>query len=88
MFRADGAIEAAVAAREAGKIRFIGFTGHKSPHILRRMLEMDFDWDTCQMPINVLDAHYRSFQKEILVSTGSLSWIATMPMDQGKFPLH
>jgi predicted aldo/keto reductase-like oxidoreductase len=66
VFRADGAIEAAVAAREAGKIRFIGFTGHKSPHILKRMLEMDFDWDTCQMPINALDAHYRSFQKELL----------------------
>jgi len=66
VFRADGAIEAAVAARDAGKIRFIGFTGHKSPHILKRMLEMDFDWDTVQMPINVLDAHYRSFQTELL----------------------
>jgi predicted aldo/keto reductase-like oxidoreductase len=66
VFRADGAIEAAVAARDAGKIRFIGFTGHKSPHILKRMLEMDFDWDTVQMPINALDAHYRSFQKELL----------------------
>jgi uncharacterized protein len=66
IFRADGAIEAAVAARDAGKIRFIGFTGHKSPHILKRMLDMDFEWDTCQMPITVLDAHYRSFQKEIL----------------------
>ena len=66
IFRPDGAIEAAVAAREAGKVRFIGFTGHKSPHILARMLAQDFDWDTCQMPVNVLDAHYRSFQKETL----------------------
>ena len=66
IFRPDGAIEAAVAAREAGKVRLIGFTGHKSPHILARMLAQDFDWDTCQMPINVLDAHYRSFQKETL----------------------
>lgn len=66
IFRADGAIEAAVAARKAGKIRFIGFTGHKSPHILQNMLDQDFEWDTCQMPINVLDAHYRSFQREIL----------------------
>ena len=62
----DGALEAAVAAREAGKVRFIGFTGHKSPHILLRMLEQDFEWDTCQMPINVMDAHYRSFQREVL----------------------
>ena len=66
IFRPDGAIEAAVAAREAGKVRFIGFTGHKSPHILARMLAQDFDWDTCQMPVNVLDAHYRSFQREAL----------------------
>jgi predicted aldo/keto reductase-like oxidoreductase len=62
----EGAIEAAIAARDAGKVRFIGFTGHKSPHILQKMLDMDFAWDTCQMPINVLDAHYRSFQREIL----------------------
>ena len=66
IFRADGAIEAAVAARDAGKVRFIGFTGHKSPHILARMLAQDFEWDTCQMPVNILDAHYRSFQKETL----------------------
>jgi len=66
IFGPDGAIEAAVAARKAGKIRFIGFTGHKSPHILKYMLAQDFEWDTCQMPINVLDAHYRSFQHEML----------------------
>jgi uncharacterized protein len=66
IFRAEGAIEAALAARQAGKVRFIGFTGHKSPHILQKMLDHDFAWDTCQMPINVLDAHYRSFQREIL----------------------
>jgi predicted aldo/keto reductase-like oxidoreductase len=66
IFQSGGALEAALAARQAGKIRFIGFTGHKSPHILQRMLDQDFDWDTCQMPINVVDAHYRSFQKEIL----------------------
>lgn len=66
IFRADGAIEAAIAARQAGKIRFIGFTGHKSPHIMHKMLAHDFAWDTCQMPINAADAHYRSFQKEVL----------------------
>ena len=66
IFSSNGAIKAAVAARQAGKIRFIGFTGHKSPHILQKMLAQDFDWDTCQMPINIMDAHYRSFQCEIL----------------------
>lgn len=66
IFQADGAIEAAVAAQQAGKIRFIGFTGHKSPHILQKMLAYDFAWDTCQFPVNVPDAHYRSFQTEFL----------------------
>ena len=66
IFADDGAIEAAVAARQAGKIRFIGFTGHKSPHILLKMLERDFEWDTCQFPVNVADALFRSFQKELL----------------------
>jgi predicted aldo/keto reductase-like oxidoreductase len=66
IFRAEGAVEAALAARQAGKVRFIGFTGHKSPHILQKMLDQEFPWDTCQMPINVLDAHYRSFQLQIL----------------------
>ncbi|MBI1294787.1 aldo/keto reductase [bacterium] len=66
IFGAEGAIEAALAAKQAGKIRFIGFTGHKSPHIMHKMLAQDFAWDTCQMPINAADAHYRSFQKEVL----------------------
>jgi len=66
IFAPGGAIEAAVRAREAGKVRFIGFTGHKSPHIFRRMLDQDFPWDTCQLPVTVMDSHFRSFQKEIL----------------------
>ena len=66
IFANGGAIEAAIAAREAGKVRFIGFTGHKSPHILLKMLEQEFDWDTCMMPVNVMDAHYRSFQHNVL----------------------
>ncbi|MFP6753214.1 MAG: aldo/keto reductase [Pirellulaceae bacterium] len=63
---ADGALEAAEAARKAGKVRFIGFTGHKHPDILLRMLSMGFDWDTCQLPINVADYHFRSFQRLVL----------------------
>jgi len=61
-----GALEAAIAARDAGKVRYIGFTGHKSPHIHLKMLQHDFDWDSCQMPINVPDYHFRSFQREVL----------------------
>jgi len=61
-----GGIKAAVEARQAGKVRFVGFTGHKHPDIHLRMLAKPFDWDTSQMPINVLDAHYRSFQKDVV----------------------
>ncbi len=66
IFGPGGAIEAALAARQAGKVRFIGFTGHKSPHILLRMLQQDVEWDTCQLPVNVMDAHYRSFERQVL----------------------
>jgi predicted aldo/keto reductase-like oxidoreductase len=60
------AIEEAAKAREEGKIRFIGFTGHRWPHLLKQMLDREFPWDTAQMPTNLLDYHYRSFTKEIL----------------------
>jgi aryl-alcohol dehydrogenase-like predicted oxidoreductase len=61
-----GALRAAEEARRAGKVRFIGFTGHKDPSHLLKMLATPFAWDTVQMPINVLDAHFRSFQKLVL----------------------
>ena len=62
----EGAIEEAIEARETGKIRFIGFTGHRWPHLLQEMLAKDFCWDTIQFPTNLLDAHFRSFTNEIL----------------------
>jgi predicted aldo/keto reductase-like oxidoreductase len=70
IFAPGGAIEAAIAARQAGKIRYIGFTGHKDPAVHLRMLETaqkhSFHFDTVQMPINVMDAHFRSFTKEVM----------------------
>jgi len=60
-----GGLKAAVEAQKAGKVRFIGFTGHKDPRIHLKMLAKPHAWDTAQMPINVMDAHYRSFQKEV-----------------------
>ena len=70
IFAADGALEAAVAAKQAGKIRYIGFTGHKDPAVHLRMLETaqkhGFHFDTVQMPVNVMDAHFRSFTKEVM----------------------
>ncbi len=69
-FAAGGAAEALTAAKEAGKTRFIGFTGHKDPHIHLYMLETaeknGFRFDTVQMPLNVLDHHFRSFQKLVV----------------------
>lgn len=66
----DGALEAALAAKAAGKVRFIGFTGHKHPAIHLHMLEVarkhDFVFDTIQMPLNVMDAHFRSFERLVL----------------------
>ena len=61
-----GALEAGIVAKETGKTRYLGFTGHKSPHILRGMLDIDYPWDSCQLPINVFDSLYRSFQREVL----------------------
>jgi aryl-alcohol dehydrogenase-like predicted oxidoreductase len=61
-----GGIKAAREAQKAGKVRFIGFTGHKDPRIHLKMLGKPHDWDAAQMPVNVLDAHYRSFQKEVV----------------------
>ena len=61
-----GAVEAAMEAREAGKIGFIGFTGHRWPHLHRQMLSFGFPWDTVHMPLNLLDAHFRSFAQQVL----------------------
>ena len=65
VFEQDG-IRAAVEAKEAGKIRHIGFTGHRDPRIHRMMLDKPFDWETVQLPINMMDAQFRSFGREIV----------------------
>jgi aryl-alcohol dehydrogenase-like predicted oxidoreductase len=70
IFDEQGANAALLEARDAGKISFIGFTGHKDPRIHLHMLEVakinGFEFDTVQMPLNVMDAHYRSFEKLVL----------------------
>jgi len=62
----NGALKALIEGRKEGKLRYIGFTGHRDPHIHLDMLKMDFDWDAVQLPLNVLDAHYNSFQRRVL----------------------
>lgn len=70
IFDSDGANEALIRARDAGKIRYIGFTGHKDPHVHLYMLEVaekfGFKFDTVQLPLNVMDAHFRSFANLVL----------------------
>lgn len=61
-----GGLKAALEAQKAGKVRYIGFTGHKDIAHHLKMLGKPYEWATVQMPINVLDAHYRSFQKKVL----------------------
>jgi aryl-alcohol dehydrogenase-like predicted oxidoreductase len=89
IFASGGAIEAVIDARRAGKVRYIGFTGHKDPQIHLKMLETarthNFRFDTVQMPLNVMDAHYQSFQQlvlPVLVADG-IGVLAMKPMGNG-----
>ena len=70
IFAEDGAMTAVLEARKAGKVRYIGFTGHKDPAVHLRTLEIaaehQFHFDAVQMPLNVMDAHFRSFEKHVL----------------------
>ena len=70
IFAAGGALEAVLAAKKAGKVRFLGFTGHKSPDIHLKMLATaarhHFSFDTVQLPLNVMDAHFDSFEKKVV----------------------
>lgn len=70
IFAEGGAMQAMQEAQKAGKIRYIGFTGHKDPFALLRMLEAarahNFHFDAVQMPLNVMDAHFRSFEQQVL----------------------
>jgi aryl-alcohol dehydrogenase-like predicted oxidoreductase len=92
IFAEGGAMEALVAAKQAGKLRFIGFTGHKDPHVHLYMLEVaqkkGFHFDTVQMPVNVMDAHFRSFSRLVVpeaVKQG-IGVLAMKTMGGGVFP--
>ncbi len=89
-FAEGGAVEALVEARRAGKIRYVGFTGHKSPRwhleMLRAADAHGFTFDTVQMPLNVLDAHYDSFEREVLpvLLERDIGVIGMKPMADGR----
>jgi aryl-alcohol dehydrogenase-like predicted oxidoreductase len=65
-FAKDGVVEALEQAKREGKVRFVGFTGHKDPAIHLKMLATDYGFDTCQMPLNALDGTFRSFEQRVL----------------------
>lgn len=89
-FAEGGALEGVLAAKKAGKIRYIGFTGHKDPLVHERMLEVaqqhNFHFDSCQMPLNPMDAHFRSFGNNVLpklVAQG-IAVLGMKPMGSGE----
>ena len=65
-FMKGGVIEALEEAKRTGKVRFVGFTGHKDPTIHLEMLKRDFPFDACQLPLNAFDANFRSFEQQVL----------------------
>src|SRR5437899_11661240 len=89
IFAEGGAQEAVLKGKKAGKIRFIGFTGHKDPLVHLRMLgvaaQHEFRFDTVQMPLNVMDAHFRSFEKHVLpvLVTEGIGVLGMKPMGDG-----
>jgi uncharacterized protein len=89
-YRKGGAIEAMERAKQQGKVRYLGFTGHKDPRIHKRMIDMGFEWDAVQFPINAFDAQFRSFQQLILpaaVSRG-IAVLGMKPLNGDGAPFH
>src|SRR5271167_1641353 len=86
IFAEGGAMEVVLRAQKAGKIRYIGFTGHKSPDIHLKMLatasKHGFTFDTVQMPLNVMDAHFNSFEQKVLpvLTKNDIGVLAMKPM--------
>ncbi|WP_375514801.1 aldo/keto reductase [uncultured Nostoc sp.] len=92
IFAPDGALSAMLSAQKAGKVRYIGFTGHKDPLVHLRMLDIaaqnNFHFDTLLMPLNVMDAHFRSFQHLVLpVALKEKIGVLSMKPMGGKFIL-
>src|SRR3954453_6123475 len=91
-FAPDGPLEALLEAKKAGKIRYIGFTGHKDPSVHVRMLEVaaqnKFHFDSAQMPLNLLDAHFRSFEKNVVpkLIEQKIAVLGMKPLAEGEIP--
>lgn len=91
IFALGGAMEAVLEAKKLGKARYIGFTGHKSPDVHLEMLQMGLDngfiFDAVQMPLNIMDAHYDSFEKRVLpmLLENKIGVLGMKPMGGGLF---
>ena len=78
-----------LAAQQAGKVRYIGFTGHKDPAVHLRMLDVaaahNFRFDVVQMPLNVMDAHFRSFERQVLpfLARQGIGLVSMKPLGSG-----
>jgi predicted aldo/keto reductase-like oxidoreductase len=91
IFAPGGAMEAVLEAKQVGKVRYIGFTGHKSPDVHLEMLQMALDngfiFDAVQMPLNIMDAHYDSFEKMVLpvLLENNIGVLGMKPLGGGLF---
>jgi uncharacterized protein len=89
IFAPGGALEAVLEAKKAGKVRYLGFTGHKSPAVHLKMLQTALDhgfiFDAVQMPLNVMDAHFDSFEKKVLpvLREHEIGVLGMKPMAEG-----
>jgi aryl-alcohol dehydrogenase-like predicted oxidoreductase len=88
----EGVVDALLDAKKAGKLRYIGFTGHKDPVVHLRMLEVakahNFHFDTAQMPLNILDAQFRSFAHDVVpkLVEQEIAVLGMKPMSAGALP--
>src|ERR1700729_81131 len=89
-FAKGGVVEALDEAKKQGKVRFVGFTGHKSPAIHLKMLAHDFPFDTVQMPLNCFDATFRSFEQRVLpeLTRRGIAAIGMKSLSGGGYPVR
>jgi uncharacterized protein len=89
-YRTGGAIEALEQAKKQGKVRYVGFTGHKDPRIHKHMIDMGYAWDAVQFPINAFDAQFRSFQQVVLPEAiqRGIAVLGMKPLNGDGAPFH
>ncbi|MDP9149662.1 MAG: aldo/keto reductase [Myxococcota bacterium] len=89
-YRRDGVLEALDQAKRSGKVRFVGFSGHKSPDVHFDLVTRGYAWDTCQFPLNAFDATFRSFEQRVLPECNrrGIGVLGMKPMTGKAEPIH